>query len=75
MIANVARHLGLDPEAALTAATAKFRRRYAHIEQALDRLPSLGDPARLEAMEALWREAKQSEREEPLAERSQSAES
>jgi uncharacterized protein YabN with tetrapyrrole methylase and pyrophosphatase domain len=62
MIANIARHLGLDPEAALAAATTKFSRRYAHVEQSLARLPPLGDPSRLQAMEVLWQEAKSRER-------------
>ena len=60
--ANLARHLGVDPEAALRATNAKFERRFAHIE---DRLSAQGrEPAdaSLEAMEALWVEAKQAER-------------
>src|SRR5207244_2764688 len=32
-VVNVARHLGLDPEAALRGATAKFRERFAAIER------------------------------------------
>lgn len=61
VIANWARHLGHDPEAALRAANAKFERRFAFIERAAaaagESLESL-DPER---WEALWREAKREE--------------
>ena len=46
MIANIARHLGLDPARALDAANTKFRRRYGHVAAHLDELPPLGDPQR-----------------------------
>lgn len=62
MIVNIARHLGLDPVAALTAANAKFRRRYGHVAAHLDLLPPLRDPQRIIEMEALWQQAKQRER-------------
>ena len=57
-MANVARHLGIDPEAALRDANAKFERRFRHIEE---RLAERGkDPAQsnLAEMDALWDEAK-----------------
>ncbi len=57
-MANVARHLGIDPEAALRAANAKFERRFAHIEARLaenGREPAQSD---LQEMDALWDEAK-----------------
>ena len=55
VIANLARHLKVDPEAALRAANAKFTRRFRHIETVLgDRMGSAG----LDEMEALWQEAK-----------------
>lgn len=63
MAVNLARHLGVDAGAALTAANAKFQRRYAHIQRHQHTLPPLGDPARLDAMEALWQAAKRAERE------------
>jgi MazG family protein len=63
VIANWARHLGHDPEAALRAATAKFERRFEHIEAATrqsgERLEALS-PQR---WEALWQHAKRAERE------------
>ena len=62
MAVNLSRHLGVDPAAALTAANAKFTRRYALILQHLAELPPLGDPARLERMERLWQQAKASEK-------------
>jgi len=58
VIANVARHLKLDPEAALRAANAKFIRRFRYIEARLaadGRAPSDSD---LAEMDALWDEAK-----------------
>lgn len=55
---NLARHLGVDPAAALRAATERFCARYAVVEAALDELPPRGDPRRLEAMERCWQSAK-----------------
>jgi MazG family protein len=57
-MANVARHLGIDPEAALRTANRKFSRRFAHIEERLaarGRRPAQSD---LAEMDALWDEAK-----------------
>ena len=62
MVVNLARHLHLDPAAALSAANRKFERRFGHIMAQAHALPPIGDPARLDAMEALWREAKAIER-------------
>lgn len=57
-VVNLARRLGVDPEAALAAANARFIARFAFIEAELDQLPPMGDPARLEAMEGCWQRAK-----------------
>jgi ATP diphosphatase len=55
VVANLARHLKVDPEAALRSANAKFTCRFRHIETVLgERIKS----ASLEEMEALWQEAK-----------------
>lgn len=62
MVVNLARHLGVEPAAALEAATAKFRRRYCYILDRRAQLPPLGDPQRLARMEALWQEAKRLEK-------------
>jgi ATP diphosphatase len=59
--ANLARHLLLDPEAALRHANEKFIRRFAHIEQELRRRGRSPAEATLEEMEALWTEAKASD--------------
>jgi MazG family protein len=57
-VANLARKLGLDPEAALAAANAKFRRRFRRVEDGLAaRGRRLGE-ASLDEMDALWTEAK-----------------
>ena len=63
VMANVARHLQIDPEAALRAANQKFTRRFEHIERRLaeqDRLPA---NSTLAEMDTLWDEAKRLERE------------
>lgn len=55
VIVNIARFLKVDPEQALRKTNAKFRRRFAHVEEGLGK--SLKE-ASLEEMEALWQEAK-----------------
>lgn len=60
-VANLARHLKVDPEAALRGTNNKFRRRFGHIE---DRLRTSGkslDSASLDEMEAHWQSAKDAE--------------
>ncbi len=60
--ANLARHLGVDPEEALRGANAKFIRRFRAIEAALaadGRTPADSD---LEEMDTLWDAAKAEER-------------
>ncbi len=58
VMANIARHLKLDPEAALRAANDKFVRRFAHIEKALGERGKSPSQSSLEEMDALWDEAK-----------------
>ena len=58
VVANLARHLKVDPEAALRAANAKFTRRFKHIEQELAAQGKAPGSASLQEMEALWQEAK-----------------
>jgi MazG family protein len=62
VMANLARHLKLDPEAALREANAKFTRRFASIEQALRAQGRAPQDASLEEMDQLWDEAKAAER-------------
>jgi nucleoside triphosphate diphosphatase len=59
---NLARHLKVDPEAALRGANAKFERRFAHIERRLAEDGRMAESASLDEMEALWIEAKIKER-------------
>jgi ATP diphosphatase len=62
VMANLARRLDIDPEAAMRSANAKFMRRFSHIERRLaDSGESLED-ATLAEMEALWNEAKRLEK-------------
>ena len=59
---NLARHLKVDPEAALRGANAKFERRFAHIEDRLAEGGRTPESASLDEMERLWAEAKAKER-------------
>ena len=61
-IANIARHLGIDPEGALRDANAKFVRRFGSVEDALAKDGRKAEDATLEEMDRLWDEAKASER-------------
>ena len=63
VLANVARHLGLDPEAALRGANAKFVRRFQSIEEALAAEGRTPKDSSLEEMDALWDAAKTKENE------------
>ena len=57
-VANLARHLGVDPERALARANGKFRQRFGHVERRLaESGRRLGEVA-LADLEALWQEAK-----------------
>ena len=58
VIANVARHLAIDPETALRAANTKFTRRFAHIETRLAEQGKRPAESTLDEMDALWDEAK-----------------
>ncbi|MDP9140037.1 MAG: MazG family protein [Pseudomonadota bacterium] len=63
MAVNLARHLGVEPAMALRRANAKFSRRFAHVIAGSADLPPLGDERRLDAMEALWQDAKRLEKQ------------
>ena len=58
VMANLARHLKVDPEAALRAANAKFVRRFKFIEDELQAAGGSPAAASLDEMEALWLKAK-----------------
>ncbi|MGR3549153.1 nucleoside triphosphate pyrophosphohydrolase [Pseudooceanicola sp.] len=62
VMANLARHLNVDPEAALRAANAKFTRRFDHIEKALAAKGSSPAESTLEEMDAFWNDAKRVEK-------------
>jgi MazG family protein len=62
VVANVARHLELDPEAALRAANQKFVRRFQAVEQKLAARGRSPLQSTLEEMDRLWDEAKVDER-------------
>jgi nucleoside triphosphate diphosphatase len=61
-LANVARHLGIDPEEALRATNAKFTRRFRHIELELEKRGKSPEDSNLEEMDALWNAAKDFEK-------------
>lgn len=60
-VANLARHLKADSEAAVRGANAKFERRFAFIETALAARGVAPADATLAEMDALWNEAKKRE--------------
>jgi MazG family protein len=60
VVTNIARHLKVEPEAALKLANRKFRRRFGYIEEELRKQNNALDAATLEELEALWQKAKQS---------------
>lgn len=62
VVANLARHLKVDPEDALRGANAKFERRFAHIEARLGQQGRGPKDASLEEMDGLWNEAKRKEK-------------
>ncbi|MFK5978512.1 MAG: nucleoside triphosphate pyrophosphohydrolase [Rhizobiaceae bacterium] len=57
-LANLARHLDIDPDKALRRANSKFRKRFRFIEDNVGNTGHSMDSADLEAMEKLWIESK-----------------
>jgi ATP diphosphatase len=62
VVANVARHLGIDPEAALRGANRKFIRRFHAIERKLAEQGRTPAQSNLAEMDLLWDEAKAGEK-------------
>ncbi|MGC3936769.1 nucleoside triphosphate pyrophosphohydrolase [Roseobacter sp. EG26] len=62
VMANLGRHLGLDPEAALRAANAKFTRRFEKIEAKLAENGKSPTQSDLAEMDALWDVVKSEEK-------------
>ena len=60
-VVNVARHLGVEPEAALRAATLKFRRRFEQVEVLARERGLVLQTAGLEVLDTLWAEVKTGE--------------
>ena len=58
VMANLARHLKIDPEAALRSANAKFTQRFQRIEDWLAEAGKTPDQSNLAEMDALWNRAK-----------------
>jgi len=61
-VVNLGRKLDIDPEAALRRANAKFQRRFEAMEAAAEQAGGSLRELDLDAMEALWRQAKRAER-------------
>ena len=59
---NLARHLEVDPEAALRTCNLKVERRFAAIEEALAAVGKTPAEATLAEMDALWDQAKAREK-------------
>ncbi|MEM8790833.1 MAG: nucleoside triphosphate pyrophosphohydrolase [Pseudomonadota bacterium] len=62
VLANLARHLRVDPENALRSTNAKFERRFREIERRLAARGRTPDDASLAEMDALWIEIKTEEK-------------
>jgi len=62
VMANLGRHLNLDPEACLRDANAKFTRRFQRIEALLASIGKVPQDSDLAEMDALWNQAKAEEK-------------
>jgi MazG family protein len=62
-VVNLARHLGVDAEAALRRTNAKFQRRFRHVESRLAESGRGPEDSDLDEMDRLWNEAKTAARE------------
>lgn len=62
VVANLARHLEIDPEAALRGTNAKFTRRFAAVEDALAAIGKTPAQSDLAEMDALWDQVKLAEK-------------
>ncbi len=62
VVVNIARFLGIDPETALRRSNKKFDRRFREVEAGIKRQGREMKDATLAEMDALWEEAKKSEK-------------
>ena len=58
VITNIARHLKVEPEAALKLTNRKFRQRFSYIEEELRKAGTTFDESTLNELENLWQQAK-----------------
>lgn len=66
VLANIARHARVDPEAALRRTNEKFVRRWRRIEELLAADERKAEDCGLEELDRLWNVAKREERTEPI---------
>ncbi len=69
VMANLARHLKIDPEAALRSANQKFQRRFMRIEDILAEAGKTPAQSDLAEMDALWNQAKAEDKARSAARR------
>ncbi|MCH8529659.1 MAG: nucleoside triphosphate pyrophosphohydrolase [Saccharospirillum sp.] len=62
VLANLSRHLKIDPEQALREAARKFEYRFSHIERSVQEVGRPWDDFTLEELDAFWNLAKQEKR-------------
>jgi ATP diphosphatase len=62
VMANVARHMGVDPEVALRRSNDKFTRRFKYIERELEKRGKRSVESDLDEMDALWNEIRRAEK-------------
>ncbi len=74
-VTNIARHLQVEPEAALKLTNRKFRRRFRYIEEHLRERGVEFEATTIDELEALWQEAKKEPGGQKPEARSQKAES
>ena len=65
VMANLARHLGVDPEVAVRRTNAKVERRFGEIEARLAEMGKTPSESDLQEMDALWNTVKAQERSQP----------
>jgi MazG family protein len=63
VVVNIARYLAVDPESALRKTNRKFRRRFQWMEERLRERGTAPEAASMEELDALWRRAKQEEKQ------------
>lgn len=64
-LVNVARHLSVDSEMALQDTIAKFRRRFAYVEEKINQSGKTFEQSTLEQMDVYWEQAKKYDKNHP----------